>query len=181
MSHSQTVKVEVKVGEALEAAAKEMNAKNYSSSVGSVRLYDGTYNGMFVHFQGWVYPVVFNERGAIYDDYNGRWGRKDDVTRFQQAYAANAVRIVGMREGNCLEFDTTSGTNRLVGLRHPDGSLIKATFPLGGEALIEVEACAGSACQSHTAPISHALGMATSEILKDEYYQKEQVRERETE
>lgn len=181
MSHSQTVKVEVKVGEALEAAAREMKAKNFSSSVSSVRLYDGTYEGMFVHFEGWNYPVVFNDRGAIYDDYNGRWGKKEDVTRFQQVYAANAVRIVGLREGNTLEYDTTQGNNRLIGLRHSDGSLIKATFPLGGEALIEVEACAGAACQSHTAPISHALGMATSETIKDEYYEKERVRERETE
>lgn len=181
MSHSQTVKVEVKLGEALEAAAKEMGAKSFSSSVSSVRLYDGTYDGMFVHFQGWNYPVVFNDRGAIYDDYNGRWGKKDDLTRFQQAYAANAVRIAGTREGNTIEFDTTSGTNRLVGLRHADGSLIKATFPLGGDALVEVEACAGSVCQGHTAPITHVLGMATSETLKDEYYEKERVREREAE
>lgn len=181
MSHSQTVKVEVKVGEALCEAAKEMNATSYSSSVQDVKLFDGNYQGMFVHFPNWRYPVVFSERGAIYDDYNGRWGNPEDITRFKQAYAAHAVRIVGMREGNTLEYDTTQGNNRLVGLRHSDGSLIKATFPLGGEALVEVEACSGSVCQSHTSPITHALGMATSETLKDEFFERERVREMESE
>jgi hypothetical protein len=181
MSHSQTVKVTVSNTAALASTAKEMEAKDYSTEVKDVKLYDGTYKGMFVHFKDWRYPVVISDGNLVYDSYNGLWGNEQDIGRFRQGYAANVVRIAGINDGKSLISDTMEGNNRIVMLDNGDGSQTKATIPAEGDAILEVVGCSGSVCQSHTSGVSSALGVATSDYLKPEFQEQERVREREQE
>jgi len=181
MSHSQTVKVTVTNKEALEATAKEMNAQSYSTEVQDVNLFDGTYRGMFIHFQNWKYPTVIADGELRYDSYNGLWGNEKDLQTFRQGYAANVVRIAGMADGKMLVSDTRNGSNRIILLDNGDGSQTQATIPEEGDAVLEVVGCAGNVCQSHTSAISSALGVSVNDVLLPEYQEQERLREREQE
>jgi len=181
MSHSQTVKVTVTNKEALEATAREMNAQSFSTEVNDVKLFDGTYRGMFIHLQNWRYPVVIDGGELRYDSYNGSWGNEKDLQTFRQGYAANVVRIAGINDGKTFISDTRNGSNRIVLLDNGDGSQTQATIPEEGDAVLEVVGCAGSVCQSHTSAISSALGITTGDVLLPEYQERERLREREQE
>lgn len=181
MSHSQTIKVLVTNKEALELTAKEMDAKSFSTEETDVRLYDGTYRGMFVHFKGWNYPVVISNGDLRYDSYNGMWGNESDLKRFRQGYAANTVRVEGMREGMTLQSDKHEGSKRIVDLLYGDGSIIRSTFNEEGDAVLEVIGCAGASCQSISSGLSKALGQTMDEQLKPEFYEQEKLKEREME
>lgn len=183
MSHSQTIKVLVTNKEALEATAREMNAQSFSTEIQDVKMYDGTYRGMFIHFQNWKYPTVISDGELRYDSYNGSWGNEKDLQAFRQNYAANVVRIAGLVDGKTLVSDTgvRAGSNRIVVLDNGDGSHTQATIPEEGDAVLEVVGCAGNVCHSHTSAISSALGMSTGDVLLPEYEERERLREREQE
>lgn len=184
MSHSQTIKVLVNNKEALELTAKEMNAKSFSTEETEVKMYDGTYRGMFVHFKNWNYPVVIANGDLRYDSYNGAWGNERDLKQFRQAYAANVVIVEGQREGMTLQSDSgykEGSGNRVLDMLHSDGSIIRTTVGEEGNAVLEVVGCAGSSCQAISAGISRALGQTTSEELKPEFHEQEKLREKEAE
>ena len=184
MSHSQTIKVLVNNKEALELTAKEMNATSFSAEEGDVKMYDGTYKGMFIHFKGWNYPVVISNGDLRYDSYNGLWGNESDLKRFRQSYAANVVIVEGAREGMILQSDSgyQEGTNnRVIELLHSDGATIRTTVGEEGNAVLEVVGCAGSSCQAISAGISRKLGQETSNELKPEFFEQEKLKEKETE
>lgn len=183
MSHSQTIKVLVTNKEALELTAKEMNATSFSTEEGEVRMYDGTYKGMFVHFPGWKYPVVFSNGEVRYDSYNGAWGNERDLKTFRQSYASNVVRVEGAREGMTVQEDSglKVGGNRIIDMLYSDGSIIRTTVSEDGNAVLEVVGCAGPTCQTITSNISRKLGQETSSELKPEFFEQEKLKEKESE
>lgn len=184
MSHSQTIKVLVNNKEALELTAKEMNAKSFSTEETDVRMYDGTYKGMFVHFKNWNYPVVIANGDLRYDSYNGAWGNERDLKQFRQTYAANVVIVEGQREGLILQSDSgykEGSGNRIIELLHSDGATVRTTVGEEGNAVLEVVGCAGSSCQAITSNISRKLGQETSSELKPEFFEQEKLREKEAE
>lgn len=184
MSHSQTIKVLVNNKEALELTAKEMNAKSFSTEETDVRMYDGTYKGMFVHFKNWNYPVVIANGDLRYDSYNGAWGNERDLKQFRQTYAANVVIVEGQREGMTLQSDSgykEGSGNRIIELLHSDGATIRTTVGEEGNAVLEVVGCTGSSCQVISGNISRKLGQETSSELKPEFYEQEKLREKEAE
>jgi hypothetical protein len=181
MSHSQTVKMLLNNQSAFEATAQELGAKAFSTEVSEVRLYDGTYRGMFIHLSNWKYPIVASDGELRYDSFNGHWGNEGDINRLRQTYAANVVRLTASNDGKPLVSDTREGNNRVLHLLNQDGSQTKATVSETGDTLLEVVGCSGSACRSHTAPISSALGVVTSDIYAPEFYERERLKEREME
>jgi len=77
-----------------------------------------------VQLPGWNYPVVCEtQSGAVkYDNYNGAWGRQEELNKFLQAYAVEKARIEARKKGH-----------RVSEAKLEDGS-IKITVHVGGAA-----------------------------------------------
>lgn len=182
MSHSQTINIQVTNAEALKAAALEVEAQDHSAEERDIKMFDGkTFRGMFVHFKGWRYPVVFNRDGAHHDNYNGAWGNEADLHKFNRSYASNVILGQARLEGRTILNDRMEGDRRILSIDNGDGSTTEATVGLDGNAVLDVVGCAGNACVNHTAGISAALGVSLGSEFKPEHEEREQLREREQE
>ena len=84
---------------------------------------DGNW-ALCVQLPGWNYAVVCNlESGQVsYDNYNGAWGRQEELNRFLQAYAVEKARIEARKKGH-----------RVSETKLEDGS-IKVIVHVGGAA-----------------------------------------------
>lgn len=55
--------------------------------------------------------------------------------------------------------------------------IIEITISPSGETKLETRGCVGSECQKASADLQQALGIATAETLKSEFYEQPQLRE----
>ncbi len=181
MSHTQTIKILVKDKLAFrETCSNDNELVGWSDQDSDHTLFDGTSaNGMYVHFKGWSYPVIFTKDGeAKYDNYEGRWGSQARLNKFTQQYSACAARNAGLRDG-FAHLGTTEQNGNIVVRMAKDDAEVQMTFPEEGDARFEVNGCSGPACQLLTAGVSAAVGVVTGTQLKDEYHDRERLRERE--
>ena len=60
-----------------------------------------TADGLGVMLPGWSYPVVIDTTtGELkYDNYNGRWGKEEELAKFKQNYAAVKHRAIAHERG----------------------------------------------------------------------------------
>lgn len=89
MSHTVTVKTEIKSKSALDLTCQRLNleAPKYSNEH---RLFgDQRYAGYAVNLRNWAYPIICDlDRGeTYYDNYNGHWGAQEELNTFMQTYA----------------------------------------------------------------------------------------------
>lgn len=121
MSHTETVKVEMKDREAVAAAVQAIDGAGFvkagcdkhtqanartrvesaEEATGRHGIFSGAYEGIGVMLPGWTYPVVINpETGEIkYDNYNGHWGNQDGLDQFVQGYSVEQIRMEAIRQG----------------------------------------------------------------------------------
>ncbi len=181
MSHTTTVKLEVKDLEAFKSACEScQDVKDWSIEKKSHRLFDGTnVDGIFVWFKDWKYPVVFTEKGeAKYDNYNGSWGNQKCLDGFMQHYAGGAFLTAALAEGHSHVSTTSEGDNLIVTTTR-DGFQVQATIPANGDPKVEVIGCSGSSCENLTAALTGALGSTKDINHKQEYFDREREQQRE--
>lgn len=100
MSHIVQIKTEVKDAAAIEAACKRLGLE--APKAGHHVLFAGqSADGLAVKLPGWTYPAVFNtETGAAaYDNYNGAWGKQEELDHFLQAYAVEKAIYEAQKGG----------------------------------------------------------------------------------
>jgi hypothetical protein len=98
MSHTAIVAVEIKDKTAFLDACKRLGVQGNLEE--TVRLFDGsTQTGMTVRLKGWMYPVVFKDGKAFYDNYRGCWGKEAELQKFRQLYATCAAKRQAQRQG----------------------------------------------------------------------------------
>lgn len=100
MSHIVQIKTEVKDAAAVEAACRRLGLAAPVS--GHHTLFAGqSADGLSVSLPGWQYPAVFNtETGAAaYDNYNGHWGKQEELDKFLQAYAVEKAIFEAQKGG----------------------------------------------------------------------------------
>jgi hypothetical protein len=92
MSHTVTVKVELKDHTILEKACKKVGAK-FKTGRHKIRLYDGSIDvDASIELQGWRYPIGLTSDGeAKMDNFSGNWGDINQFDRLQQEYAAEVT------------------------------------------------------------------------------------------
>ena len=80
--------------------------------------------GLAVQLADWRYPVVCDlESGQLnYDNFNGRWGDRQELDAFLQAYTLEKAGLEARRQGH-----------RLSEQKLDDGS-VKLTIHVGGAA-----------------------------------------------
>jgi hypothetical protein len=112
MSHIVQIKTEVRDVEALKNACRRL--KLAEPVMGKHHVFSVHRNGFGVGLPGWQYPVVCNvETGAVdFDNYNGSWGKQEELDKFLQAYAVEKAVLEAQRNGYSL-YETAL----------PDGSI----------------------------------------------------------
>ena len=122
MSHTVTIKTEVRDAAAVRAACERL--KLPAPVHGKTELFNGEVEGLAVQLPDWIYPAVCDTAsGQIkYDNFGGRWGDQKHLDKFLQAYAAEKVKIESRRKGHIVTEQQLA-----------DGSL-KLTIQVGGAA-----------------------------------------------
>ena len=122
MSHIVEIKTEIRDEQAVRAACVRLQLPVPETK--TVRLFNATATGLCVQLPGWQYPVVCeSQSGKVsYDNYNGAWGRREELNKFLQAYAVEKARIEARKKGH-----------RVTESKLEDGS-IRVTVHVGGAA-----------------------------------------------
>ena len=160
MSHTVTVKIEMKNPAVLRAAAE---------ALGGQWLGHGTHNlfstqtatGNGFTLPGWRFPLVAQDNNELaFDDYNGEWGNVADLDKLKTRYAIEAARAEAQNQGWYAE-DQPDGTLLIY---HPDGGTLLVT-PAG----IDANGFTGAACSAASEPIARAIGQETGSTQKPEF------------
>jgi hypothetical protein len=122
MSHIVEIKTEIRDEQAVRAACVRLQLASPEHK--QARLFSTTATGLCVQLPGWNYPVVCElSTGSLkFDNYNGAWGRQEELNRFLQAYSVEKCRLEARKKGH-----------RVSECKLEDGS-IKVTVHVGGAA-----------------------------------------------
>lgn len=114
MSHIVQIKTEVKDAASVEAACRRLGLAQPKS--GTFKVYAVERTGLGITLPGWSYPVVCNtETGAVdFDNYNGHWGKQEELDKFLQAYAVEKAIFEAQKGGySVYEEKLDDGSIRL--------------------------------------------------------------------
>jgi hypothetical protein len=109
MSHIVQIKTEVKDAAAISAACRRLGLAE--PQLGHHVLFAGqSADGYAVHLPGWSYAAVFNvdTGAAAYDNYNGAWGKQEELDKFLQAYAVEKAIYEAQKGGYSVYEETLS-------------------------------------------------------------------------
>jgi hypothetical protein len=122
LSHVVEIKTEIRDEQAIRAACVRLQLAAPEHK--TVRLFNATATGLCVQLPAWNYPLVCNlQTGQVqYDNYNGNWGRQEELNKFLQAYAVEKAHIEARKKGH-----------RVSEAKLEDGS-IRVTVHVGGAA-----------------------------------------------
>jgi hypothetical protein len=115
MSHLVSIKTKVTDPAALNAACRRLGLE--PPVLGTARLFSAQATGLIVKLPGWNYPVVAHvATGTLaFDNYNGAWGKQEELDKLLQAYAVEKTRIEARRAGHTLtEQKLTDGSIKLT-------------------------------------------------------------------
>ena len=115
MSHTVTIKTEVRDAAAVRAACQRLGLP--APVQGKTRLFSSEVEGLAVQLPDWVYPVVCDTAtGQVrFDNFGGRWGEQKHLERLMQAYAVEKAKIEARRRGHsCTEQTLADGSIKLV-------------------------------------------------------------------
>jgi hypothetical protein len=99
MSHIVQIKTEVRDAAAVTAACRRLGLAE--PTTGKFNVYAVEREGLAVKLPGWHYPVVCNlETGAVdFDNFNGSWGKQEELDKFLQAYAVEKAIYEAQKGG----------------------------------------------------------------------------------
>lgn len=115
MSHIVQITTQVKDEQAVRAACVRLQLASPEHK--TVRLFNATATGLCVQLPAWTYPLVCNtQTGQLqYDNYNGAWGRQEELNRFLQGYAVEKTKIEARKKGHtCSETRLEDGSVRVT-------------------------------------------------------------------
>jgi hypothetical protein len=100
MSHIVEIKTEIRDEQAVRAACVRLQLASPEHK--QARLFSTTATGLCVQLPGWNYPVVCElSTGSLkFDNYNGAWGRQEELNRFLQAYSVEKCRLEARKKGH---------------------------------------------------------------------------------
>lgn len=114
MSHTVTVKTDVRSKQAIAAACQRLGLAAPVDGKHTLFQRSESLHGTAVQLPNWQYPVIFNtETGDVaYDNFNGNWGNIDEYNKFMQAYAVCRTMQEASLQGHMAMEETL-----------PDGSV----------------------------------------------------------
>lgn len=115
MSHTASITSECRDPAAIIAACKELGLP-VPEHREKVQFGGTVQSGLCVQLPGWHYPVVVDVKtGAMkYDNYNGLWGKQEELQRFTQFYGVAKATLIARSKGYLVQRSTLpNGTVRL--------------------------------------------------------------------
>lgn len=108
MSHIVQIKTEVKDENAIFAACRRLGLQ--TPTKGTFNVYTVKRDGIGIQLPNWSYPVVCNvDTGAVdFDNYNGHWGKQEELDKFLQAYAVEKAIYEAQKGGYSVYEETLS-------------------------------------------------------------------------
>src|SRR5260370_9775899 len=99
MSHIVTIQTKLHDPVAIAAACQRL--KLPAPVEGTATLFSGEATGLLVKLPDWVYPLVVNTTTgqAAFDNYQGAWGRQEELDRFLQMYAVEKTKLEARKKG----------------------------------------------------------------------------------
>jgi hypothetical protein len=99
MSHIVTVQTKVRDPAAVAAACTRLDLA--APVQGTAHLFSGEATGVLVQLPDWQYPVVIDTSTGEtrFDNFEERWGAKEHLDRFLQAYAVEVCRLEARKKG----------------------------------------------------------------------------------
>jgi len=111
MSHTMNIKIELHDRAALEAACQRLGL---SFTEGTHKLYATNENGIGIKLPGWQYPIVVKSDGTIaYDNYNGHWGKIEELNKLRAYYGLEKAKIEARKKGYSV-YETQDQEGNLV-------------------------------------------------------------------
>jgi hypothetical protein len=114
LSHIVTIETKCHDPAAVTAACRRLGLKEPVH--GTAELFSGQATGLLVHLPEWKYPVVIDTLTGIarFDNFNGHWGKQEELSRLVQMYAVEKAKIEARRRGHTVsEQQLTDGSIRL--------------------------------------------------------------------
>jgi hypothetical protein len=115
VSHIVRIQTEIRDPDGVTAACRRLNLP--PPVHGTAKLYSASATGLAVQLPGWTYPVVCETpTGQIhFDNFNGHWGKQQELDKFLQAYAVEKARIEARKQGHVVtEQPLTDGSIRVT-------------------------------------------------------------------
>lgn len=114
MSHTVSIKTQLKDEAAIAAVCKEMGLA--APVRGTASLYQHEHqnlSGLIVKLKGWMYPVIVNTTTgeAKFDNMNGSWGKQSELDRFTQLYAVHKATLEARKRGYMVSRQTGKAGN----------------------------------------------------------------------
>jgi hypothetical protein len=106
MSHVVSVEARIHDAAAVVAACRRLSLPEPVQGI--ARLYSGEATGLIVQLPGWVYPLVIDTLTGIvvYDNYDGRWGKKEELDRLVQRCSTEKCYLEARRKGLIVSEQT---------------------------------------------------------------------------
>jgi hypothetical protein len=117
MSHIVQIKTRVQDQGAVIAACRHLGLAEPVH--GTAQLYSGAATGLLVQLSGWQYPAVIDlATGTIqYDNFEGRWGDQQQMSRFVQRYAVEKAKIEAKKRGHTISEEMLADGSIRVQIR----------------------------------------------------------------
>ena len=115
MSHIVQIQTQVRDPVAVSAACRRLGLAEPQQR--TAKLFTSTETGLVVQLPGWRYPVVCDlTTGSVkYDDFNGKWGKPEELGRFLQSYSVEKAKLEARRKGHSVtEQPLADGSIKLV-------------------------------------------------------------------
>lgn len=115
MSHVVQIQTEVRDPVAIRAVCDRLQLPE--PVYGEAKLFSSTVTGWQVRLPKWRYPVVCDVSTSriAYDNFEGRWGRRQELDRFLQGYAVEKTKIEARRKNYAVtEQFLTDGSIKLT-------------------------------------------------------------------
>jgi hypothetical protein len=102
MSHVVQIQTQIRDAEAVRAACRRLGLAEPVQ--GTTRLYSSEVTGLAVQLPGWRYPAVCQlDIGQIqYDNFQDHWGKRQELDRFLQSYAAEKTKLEARKRGHTV-------------------------------------------------------------------------------
>jgi len=124
VSHIVEVKTAFKSMDAVKKAADQLKGREVSAEFAEPgktikrKLYQGDVSGVAaIQLKGWRYPVMVQDDGSCkMDNYNGSWGRQEELDAFSQEYGKQVATAHLRKQGYRMQTEKVEqdGTVELV-------------------------------------------------------------------
>lgn len=113
MSHTASVMVEFTRTEVLKDTCDRLNLQLVEQKQ-TIQFYDGVKHEVdrTIQLPGWKYPLGIKDNQAVFDNYNGSWGKMSELTKLQNEYSRDLMNVIASEQGMMVEeeeYDEVTG------------------------------------------------------------------------